>query len=1731
MTHQKIFKPNIDSPWVTRWRGLVIMAALSVLAACGGGGGQQLANSNAPNQPSVSVSGLVTGLSTGSTLQLSLNGNQTITTSGGTFNFLEPLNVGKNYVVTVLTQPAAQVCSVSNGFGAATTTMPAIAVTCQALATTALADLGISSVALDSSEQSYFIGKPGAGKISIVYSTANAPQVEVRSLTGLIETLNRNSSGGFDYQLRTTGIEPGVYPYTLEVLNTVNAKSTTISGSIEMVATIGVKTATVQAGIVAVTIDNAAIEFTTPTSFTPADVVISVANSSRGKIYAFEFPRDVSQESVSIKLPEGKSAYDPYGLTTPPPNTFTGQVALLANNVQVGLVRAFAAAVNIGVPTLNLNPYSENSENITGVAPRSKKGLGQVFLTGADQQFASNIQWGRIWNPQDFQPDTSNSATEFFSGTMHLINVNYKPAYQVHTAIIGNVEVFNWNGYEPVLFVHGFSPDVLTGGGEDTWKKFPALVEKTPMPTTGNSLVPFEFHWNANQSFRLAAVDLATTIDAIQKLSGKKVHIVAHSFGGILIRTVLQNLAKTDISATASKVASVMTLGTPHSGILPEKSDERTLLQTKHSVTLPIGQDGGAFSACMSVSCFEMGIRKTWSAKNKLNLGLLNDYADPGMHPVSMRKTVDRLPEVRFMVGMGLSLSDVTVGTGDKLISFGGQRFIAAEKPSQSTPNMDLQIDRKIGNANVSEMILGLPVTVRPGDILTNNPLPSKRSNGYVHAANTDSDNLFTSDGGFLLNFGLMAAPDLDCDSRSTCTHAGYALFREMINDKLNWSNIILAQDTTTPAFPMRVKNTSNLTQEQVEVLQINLQLAQSKDIIRGSRIEWSQLTSDEQQTALGRLSVVPDTSRAELLKKSYVEEFAAMDTWVREHTNSALWSSTGKAMFWDRDSAKAWVSLVSSAATALKGELRIAYAPFAATINTGVFVGLSLQRAYQLNRALNNLKNFGPWIDFVKSCPTAAPAWLNNLEIIGEKDLDLKTMGSLIAEPMECIIDEFGLNKGSERLILGMKAMNSVMKTGTDGSTLTGAQAVVSVVQAMLDLAPTSTVHFEYVRGVVDITLAILDTIKVGNDIAERADATYLVDAENFRSTYDKLRVALLAHRKHQLLYAKSADYYEVVWAEIKTDPVGSASLGATVSLWISDAYQTIKSVVWNFGAGIAEQTASVVNSMSTTVSQAFGTVGTKTITATFMDAANAVLGTATTSINVAAAAIPTANITGASSDTAAQPGSISNGGSTDDTTPTLSGTVSQTLTGGQKVNVYDGASMFAAVAVVTGTNWTFTPSTPLIGGVHSFTVDVSEFDGMTGARSAPYAVNVLSAAVTSLTPSEIVRTLTGSFEVVGRDLPTSGITVTVTGDPKASCQTPNNMTVNGFRVACLFYKIGNQTLEIRQGAKALGTATVLVKTNVAGVTWTSPSTNNSGTIKFREDVTFSVTGVNLLADPVMGFAVQLCGVSNAEVGTGSATQRSFVCNFNNDAGAVAGQMPGVIKDAPGGQVLFDGWNVPVETAVVSGTGKLTDTGITSAQCYAAGSNALVSCTSPGAIALNASQDGMTGRDVSSPDNSDGDLGFSYGQVGSYAKTDCVKDNITGLIWEGKTASGPRSGSNTYTHYDSSYFGTQAQMDAATNTYGYVAAVNAAALCGYTDWRLPTVDELQSIVDYSKPYPGLTINANWFPNTQASAYWSSSPDVSNSSVAWGVRFDSGVVIGYGYRDFSVAVRLVRAGQ
>jgi sugar lactone lactonase YvrE len=119
-----------------------------------------------------------------------------------------------------------------------------------------------------------------------------------------------------------------------------------------------------------------------------------------------------------------------------------------------------------------------------------------------------------------------------------------------------------------------------------------------------------------------------------------------------------------------------------------------------------------------------------------------------------------------------------------------------------------------------------------------------------------------------------------------------------------------------------------------------------------------------------------------------------------------------------------------------------------------------------------------------------------------------------------------------------------------------------------------------------------------------------------------------------------------------------------------------------------------------------------------------------------------------------------------------------------------------------------------------------------------------------------------------------------------------------------------------------------------------------------------------------------------------------------------------------------------------------------------------------------------------------------------------------TGLMWkrcaEGQTWSG------------STCTGTASTWTAAQ------AALHGRTYAGHTDWRLPTQDELVSLVDYSsasKP----KLNGTTFPATPSWYFWSSSPYAGNGQFSWSVNFDSGDSVYQDRSNGTFNVRLVRS--
>ncbi|MFC1488583.1 DUF1566 domain-containing protein [Thermodesulfobacteriota bacterium] len=143
------------------------------------------------------------------------------------------------------------------------------------------------------------------------------------------------------------------------------------------------------------------------------------------------------------------------------------------------------------------------------------------------------------------------------------------------------------------------------------------------------------------------------------------------------------------------------------------------------------------------------------------------------------------------------------------------------------------------------------------------------------------------------------------------------------------------------------------------------------------------------------------------------------------------------------------------------------------------------------------------------------------------------------------------------------------------------------------------------------------------------------------------------------------------------------------------------------------------------------------------------------------------------------------------------------------------------------------------------------------------------------------------------------------------------------------------------------------------------------------------------------------------------------------------------------------------------------------------------------------------------------------------------VRDNVTGLIWEVKTDDSTiHDKDNTYTWYDSNpetnggYAGTPGD---GTDTEDFISNLNASSFGGFSDWRLPTVKELASIVKSESYSPA--INFNYFPKTVSSLYWPSTTFAGDTHWAWTVDFYDGGIDYSFFKSSSYYVRAVRGGQ
>lgn len=127
-------------------------------------------------------------------------------------------------------------------------------------------------------------------------------------------------------------------------------------------------------------------------------------------------------------------------------------------------------------------------------------------------------------------------------------------------------------------------------------------------------------------------------------------------------------------------------------------------------------------------------------------------------------------------------------------------------------------------------------------------------------------------------------------------------------------------------------------------------------------------------------------------------------------------------------------------------------------------------------------------------------------------------------------------------------------------------------------------------------------------------------------------------------------------------------------------------------------------------------------------------------------------------------------------------------------------------------------------------------------------------------------------------------------------------------------------------------------------------------------------------------------------------------------------------------------------------------------------------------------------------------------------ATTDHLMDNNKGIIYDPKTALEWKkcSEGQLFNSGENSCTGTTSRhrWEAALEHAQALNAKTVGENFGNTDWRVPTISELDSIVELSCDQP--TINATVFPATLRNFYWSSSPNASFNTHAWNTNFHNG---------------------
>jgi hypothetical protein len=412
---------------------------------------------------------------------------------------------------------------------------------------------GIAAASLGDAQQGIFVipGETTGRSISIVPRDPGA-LFDVSVAVGETMLATSERGGRHFIAIDSSSLTVGsTYPYKVVIRNRASGATAEITGQVHVLTPVIVATGSIgeTGGAIVTQSGDLRVEFDAQPGALPLGVTVRVAEAPSGaKLIRVKFDRDVSTDTRLVRFVE-------------PQSTAVGRAVALAAGRQPKAASFPTLVWNFGVAYY----LDKGNYRIPGKASLADLDKGSCFWRG------------------DFPRE---------------ICVTARRAWDLGAPPEEGLRIAAERNAVPVLFVHGYQPgagdveirrDDNTGnGGAEYWGEFPQRLQELD----ARRVVPFEFRWYTNARFEDVADELAAAINLIHtRTGGKRVTIVAHSFGGVLARTMLQGLGTLNVS---DKVEQLITLGTPHSGIANKPS-------TMHDVSLPGGQDSLAFEACEQI--------------------------------------------------------------------------------------------------------------------------------------------------------------------------------------------------------------------------------------------------------------------------------------------------------------------------------------------------------------------------------------------------------------------------------------------------------------------------------------------------------------------------------------------------------------------------------------------------------------------------------------------------------------------------------------------------------------------------------------------------------------------------------------------------------------------------------------------------------------------------------------------------------------------------------------------------------------------------------------------------------------------------------------------------------------------------------------------------------------------------------------------------------------------------